>query len=354
MNVNEINDKRTQKEFTGISFSGYKKTDVKKQLTKSILDGRIEPANYWACELICAGHYSDLWEIILTISSKNIHHGNPKLPIYLEMRIQNFKEIVMNGYIENEIKMRNNSKIRRLFCEIICILCFSQKKHSYDSIKITKSEFDITEISYKLKADSLNYIQPTYMKEDPKECFIAANELAYSLDIKGKNTNAACYWIEWISEFESLCKKKKEIVKCERRSNMPVESKHQMDLIWIVWDIILHESSKRSTLIRKIIKSLLSLFCLKYANNNKKKRKYIIYYAVALLTENVDFSISLNNQTNIIQKVQEKIDSIYIEIKKNEVKPETDYLFKNMAKSNLDKTIEKLEKMQNMTFIPRS
>jgi hypothetical protein len=353
MNDFEINDKRIQKDFASISFSGYKKLDVKKQLIKSILDGRIEQSNYWAAELICSGHFSELWEIILKISSKNIHHGNPKLPIYLEMRINNFKVIVDNGYVDNEIKMRNNIKIRNLFCEIICILCFSQKKHAYDSIKINKEEFDISEISYKLKADSLNYITPIFMKDDPKECFIAGNELAYNITEKNRNTNEACYWLEWISEFESLCKKKKEIIKCERRSNIPVESKNQMDLIWIVWDIILHETTKRDELIRKIIKSLLSLFCLKYSNNNKKKRKYIIYYAIALLTEKVDFSISLNNQPILIEKIQNKLNTIYKEIKKNEVKPETDYLFSNLGKSNLDKTIEKLEKMQNFDFIPR-
>lgn len=353
MNDFEINDKRIQKDFASISFSGYKKIDVKKQLTQSIINGRIEQSNYWTAELICAGHFSELWEIILLISSKNIHHGNPKLPIYLEMRINNFKNIVDNGYIDNELAMRNNIKIRKLFCEIICILCFSQKKHSYDSIKINKEEFDISEISYKLKADSLDYIRPVFMKDDPKECFIAANELAFNISEKTKNTSEACYWLEWISEFESLCKKKKEIIKCERRSNIPVESKNQMDLIWIVWDIILHETTKRDELIKKIIKSLLSLFCLKYTINNKKKRKYIIYYAIALLTEKVDFSISLNKQQTLIEKIQDKLNSIYKEVKKNEVKPETDYLFNNLGKSNLDKTIEKLEKIKNLDFIPR-
>lgn len=354
MNGSDINDKRVQKEFNGISFSGYKKTEVKKSLIKEILAGKIEQGNYWACELICAGHFADLWEIILTIASKHIHHGNPKLPIYLEMRMENFKDIVSNGYIDNEIKLRNNTKIRRLFSEIICILCFSQKKHSYDSIKITKEEFNIADINYKLKADSLDYIKPIFMKDDPKECFIAGNELAYCLSSQSKNTNDACYWTEWISEFETICKKKKQQIMCERRSNIPVKSKDQMDLIWMVWDIILNESIKRNTLIKRIIKSLLSLFCLKYTNSNKKKRKYIIYYAIALLTENVDFSISLHNNPDIIKNVQDKLDIIYKQVKKNEVKPETDYLFNNVAKSNFDKSLERLEKMNNATFIPRN
>ena len=63
MNSYEINDKRLIKEFAGISFSGFKKNDAKKQLTKNIVDGRVEEANYWAAELICSANFLDLWEI---------------------------------------------------------------------------------------------------------------------------------------------------------------------------------------------------------------------------------------------------------------------------------------------------
>ena len=180
MNNHEINDIRNPSHFKGVSFSKYKKTDVKNEFVSNMLNGRIEPACNWAAELICAGHYLELWENILYYCSKHIHVGNPKLICYLEKRYEVFKNIMNEGKFVSPLDLRNNQTIRNLFAEVVCVLCLSTKKHSFEVIKINKvEEFDMTQMTERLKAPSVDFIKPVFMEEDPKEIFIPMKEFAY-------------------------------------------------------------------------------------------------------------------------------------------------------------------------------
>jgi len=357
MNKFEINDKRQMKDFKGMTFSKYKKSAVKKELLKAMLNNKIEPACYWSCEYICAGLYSDLWEVILNYFSKNIHIGNPKLPLYLELRYNAFRDIVINGYAGNELALRNNPKIRKLFAEIIIVLSTSFRKHAYTPIKVDKKDFNMGELSEKLKAPNIKFASSIFKKEDPKEFFIALNELSYHLSKKSNNTRFACYWIEWIVEFETICKSKKKFI-CGRRDYVPVESKDQTDCVWMIWDIILYQTTNRKPGLIKVIKSLLTLFCIRYTHGCKKRRRFLMYFAVSLLTEKIDTNKELISPSIDINKTIEKINIIYKQIKKNEEAPNTDYLFNNSftgGEKNLKNTIAKLEKMDSLTeFIPRN
>ncbi len=353
MNEFEINDIREPKDFKGISFSEFKKTDVKKELLNSLLSSKIEQSCYWSAELICAGHYLDLWDIIINFYTKHIHIGNPKLASYLDLRINNFKEIIHSGYSDQELRLRNSNKFRRLFCEIICVLCEAKRRHSFDEIKIKKDDFNLTFMTERLKAPSMEYAQSFFRKDDPKEIFIAINELAYHISMK--NCLAACYWIEWIIEFENVCKAKKDKLFCERRTFVDVEPKLQMDIVWILWELFIHQAEEYSQIASKVMKSLLSLFCLKYTQGCYKKRKLTLYFAVALLTETVVYEEEIVRDKEKILIITNKIDHIYKQIKKNEHSPGTDYLYTNMKASNLEKTIEKLEKMNTFgeAYVPR-
>ena len=353
MNENEINDRRLAKEFKHTSFSNFKKSDVKKELLNNLNTGSIEPACYWAAELICSSHYNDVWDIIINFTSKYIHLGNPKLPLYIELRLNDFKGIMHSGYTNNEIKARNNIKIRKLFAEIICILCLSKKRNAYTSPKIKQNEYDITKISHKLKADSLKYADKIFTKEDPKELFIGVNELAWNIIDTVNDSANAIYWLEWILGFEVICNKNKKKHICGRR-NMPVHHTHQKDIIWMVWEVILYESKKNKP-IHKIIKSLLHIFCFEYTPGIKRKRKYIIYFAISLLTQPVDNKVKIYDNKEYITNIVDKINIIYKQIKKNELKPNTDYLFNNnIANTNLEKTISKLDKMSSLNMFIRN
>ena len=355
MNEIEINDIRDHKEFKGITFSEFKKVDVKKELNKNLYNAKIEPACYWSAELICAGHYADLWDAIIGFYTKHIHIGNPKLITYLELRINNFKEIVSGGYRDQELRLRNNEKMRKLFCEVICVLCEAKKKHCYTDVKVKKEDFDLTQMTERFKAPNVKYAEEIFLKDDPKELFIAVNEFAHNLTEEGKNSVSACYWMEWIMEFETICKQKKEKFKCERREFAIVEPKSQMDIIWIIWDVFLAEAKKRSTLIQRIVNSALHIFCLRYKTGCHKKRRLLMYFVIEVFTEPFSIDEEIVKDKNKIIVITQNINKIYKQIKKNEHSPGTDYLYNNVKATNLEKTIAKLETMNNLgdNFIPR-
>jgi len=237
MDTNHINDIRVS--FRNITFSKFQKSKARLELLKNLYDEKIENACYWSAEFICAGHYLDLWDIILYYVYKYIHNGNPKLTLYLNMRYNNFISILQNGYSKELLALRNNEKIRKLFCEIICVLCFSNKKNVISDVKLDKNNsFDLTCMSEKFKAPNVSYIEEIIKEDDPKELIIPINELIFNLI--NKNIISVYYWYEWIIEYENICIKKKKKCVCENRSYAPTGNMH--DIIWIIWDILFYYS----------------------------------------------------------------------------------------------------------------
>ncbi|MFY7729910.1 MAG: hypothetical protein ACOVRN_10360 [Flavobacterium sp.] len=358
MDNSEINDLRGDSAFKGISFSKFKKTEVKKELLNSLIHSKIEPACYWSAELICAGHFTDVWEVILLFFSKYVHLSNTNISIYLDMRINDFKGIVHNGYSDLILGLRNNDKVRKLFCEVMCVLCDAKRRHSFDNVKIKQDDMNMLTIKDKFKAPSTLYGEEVFTTEDPKELFPFVNELAYSVTESGNNQMHACYWIEWIIEYENRCKALKEKIFCERRRFVSsIDTKCQKDIVWIIWDVLLNESSKRSKLIQKVMDALLSLFSLKYTTGCHKKRKNLMYLGISLLCETfvIEKEIIRHSQTGLVTIIKQKIDTVYAQIKKNEESTGTDYLFMGFNANHLQNTIQKLEAMNSFgeTFVPR-
>lgn len=348
-----INDMRNAKEFNGITFSGYKKGDVFKELNKALKEGRVEPACYWSAELICAGHLLELWEVIFGFAGKNIHTANPLLFPYLELRLASFLECVRERYTDNELEIRNNDFMRELFGEIIATLALSKKTYSVDSVKIkSNTEFDMLNIANKLKAPSMSYAGSYMTPEDAQEVLVAINEFVYHLSDDSKNAMMAFYWLEWIISFDTLCRTRKQPLSCmQRKMGDHISPKYYGDVIWLVWDILIRKSKETpQVIVSKIMSSLCSLFSLRYSSGAKKKRKSLLYMGVHLLTIKIDFSISITTNKPQVSAVVKDIGKIYKQIKKSEKSPSTNVMFGKEVKdrSSQERSAEKLEIMRQI------
>ena len=54
----------------------------------------------------------------------------------------------------------------------------------------------------------------------------------------------ASYWLEWLLDYEIICKNKKETCICDRRE-YNVNEKFQKEPIWLIWDVIFNETRKK-------------------------------------------------------------------------------------------------------------
>jgi len=300
-----IADKRTADSFRTTTFSKYQRSAVKKELIQSLLHSKIEPSMNWMIELLCSGHVSDIWEIILFFYAKHIHISNPKLPIYIHTRFVAFKQYIETS---DDISIRNNENVRKIFSEIITILCLSNKHHSYEIIKFNNSDFNLLTTD-RLKAPSVIFIEPIFKQGDPKSLFVPLNEFSYM--IHNKNALDACYWIEWILEYTS----KKKCVAIARS----ISHKNPTDCIWIIWEILLYYSNKVSDPIQKIMNAVFQLFLIKYTPACNERRRFLLYYAVTLCCSPIQLDIPMVEQKQLIDPIYEKCKVLYKNIKKHEI-----------------------------------
>ena len=320
--VVRINDRRQEAEFRTESFSGFKSSNVRKALRGALAAGEIEAACFWAAELVCSLKVVDLWEDILLHYGSRINVGSPIIALYLCRRIDNFKRIVQEVNPDGEATgeaLRNSYDIRRLFAEIVVLLCMSRRRSSvYTGRSVVPEEFNIQQMSTRLRAKSNTFGKVYMQAEDPSEMCIPINELAFHLRDPVGDLNLACYWVDWLITFVAVCKKRKHLCVCERRSWAPVPPQFQKDPIWLVWETLRGESEHRSPRVRKLIDAHLTMYSLRFSEGVKRKRKHIVYAAIAYIFEPERASPSLCRDGRKLAHVKDRIDLIYAEVKKHE------------------------------------
>jgi hypothetical protein len=317
--------------FTTLTFSNYKKGNVKKELLNALLAGKVENSCYWCAEMVCSGMLPDIWNIIISMTSEYINTTNVKLPIYVEKRYKYFRTVMQEvaNTSSNELAARNNPKIRELFTELMCVLSVSKRKPKMPMVKLDpKVAFDMHAISERLVAPSTNFAKNAFRPLDMKELFISVNELAYHISRESRNCTSACYWIEWIQQFEQRSVKNNELCKCAMRT-MPlgVADKYGNDVGWLIWEILEKEVKRREApLLTRLYESLYFLYCFRYKPTTARKRRYIMYHVCYLLTEPLDLDQKIIENQASLQQVIAKCNMVYRQVKKGEVKDKMDYL----------------------------
>ena len=281
-----IDDERPIGAFVKMTFSGYKTVDAMKKLMESLINAKVEGACYWTAELICSGHYAELWETIFLFYGKHVHVANPKLAVYIENKLSKFKENMNNASsAQAQLNFRNEPAFRNMFCEIIITLCLSDKKFIIQYTNVPAEDFDLVILKNNLVAPDFTRAEKIIQPEDPRELLVTVNELQFCLSPEISSTMRANYWIEWLLDYAKLCKKRKQPCLIQQRAHDNIDIKHQRNIVWLIWDAICHETKeRRNTLLIKIIDSLFRMFTLRYSEVHNTRRKSIIYFAVAILT----------------------------------------------------------------------
>lgn len=368
MDLYEINDRRSKKDFSRITFSCYKRTEVEKLFIKAILDSNVEEANYWCAEYIAIAEFDKLWELFYMLACKHIHISNPKLLPYLHLKHEQYETIRSMGYKDYEIALRNNKNIRVLFCEIVCVLCYSPKMPMVAPIKLRNKDLEIINLHSRLKAPNTHYGNTYLYDNDPNEMLLSINEMAFLcsdeyLNDTGTHEHAitkfydVLYWLHWIIAYDEHCRKVNIPLQCATRQPSDNTLVHSLkeDVIWIVWDIIDDCAYNHpNKLVHRIIKSILYFYKMKFTHACKKRKLPLLYYAFQLLFLHTDPSIQLisfedKQKMDIVKK---NINIIYGMLKENEQSIETDYLFNNLdatVKTRED-TQKRLQMMDSMTM----
>ena len=322
-----IEDTRSAVDLRSLTFSNYKRNEVKKELLNALLAGRVENSCYWCAELICSGGLVDVWNIVLRMTSEYINVANPKLPTYVELRYRYFRTCMKD--IEIELHARNNAKIRALFTELMCVLAVSKRRPKMPMVRLdVETAFDMHSVSERLAAPSTRYASAAFKPVDPKELFIPINELAYHVSRESRNCTSACYWLEWVLQFEHKSAKADELCKCAMRAMPPeLASKYGNDVGWLLWDVLTCEVKRRAApLLTKISDALYFLYCFRYNASVARRRRYVFYHMCYMLTEPVDVDQKIIESQSALQAVLSKSNTVYRQVKRSEVKDRLDYL----------------------------
>lgn len=244
--ISQIQDARGLQDFKQFTLGGHKRQDALSGLDKSLGQGQIEMACYWAIQLLCSGAATQLWDRLMLYAVKQINIGCPRLPQWIASKARCWqrmlagkKEFIKAGILH----VRNLQQFRNIIVEMVVVLCQARKrKLDTGSVKITDQDFIVATFTNKCVARKTNYLDGLVGANDTREIIIAANEFYHHL--LNKDIDHTIYWLQWILHWEKQNIKRFKSFQVQARQIEGISDAHQRDVIWLIWSIF-HQVRQR-------------------------------------------------------------------------------------------------------------
>jgi hypothetical protein len=304
MNTEDILDTRTSAQFYEITFSGYERKRVKQLLEMALYEGQLDKAVMAMVELVCAGHFNDIWQTCLLVYLRFVHLNSINFLVFFHQSWLTFRKIV--GQNKKSLSFRNHSEIRLIIYKIVGLLTLLPKHAelvSFYKYKIIQEDFDSAANLDKYHA-GINYLPPPLFTEsDPTELYYPLNELYYHLKVT-QNRIQIYYWLDFLLEYYT---KNKELACFQKPEYLDTE------MIWLIWDIF------RQILSEKRRLSWLENLQTVYEICRKKRQPFPIFYYFLVELILAPTHLKASNIPQLESNLPPFPIEAYIEIKQHEI-----------------------------------
>jgi len=315
----QIYDSRSIKDFKTETYNKFKKKDVFKLLYSQLKNNNIDNSNHWAAELVISGQIVELFEKCIEFYIMEISIKNPKYIIYLWRQYEQFTELVNS--LENILDARNVLEIRNIFIDIITTITISPK---YEMPKIEKINIlELTNFSnLRILFPNKELVYPFLKENDISTVIIPINEIVNHIKTpKNSSSDMIIYWLSWLVIWETEYIKKNNIGALSERPNDKIEKIYWRDFVWILWDIVIHESNIRNNdTLKEIVNKNYRFYIYYHNKKNRYKKLYFLIFSLIIFIKPVDLNtniyINFENYSKIILATA-NVNSLYNYITSN-------------------------------------
>ncbi len=300
-----------------LSFSNFKKTDVKKRFMNCLKNNELDNSLYWGVELDLSGEQEYIWNQILYFYCDYVNIYNSSFILYYFKRYESFIHYSKNIYKE-KYDYRNSLKMRNHLCELISTIVCSNYNTIQKLPKISNNDFDFN--NHILLCKEINEINNIILINDPKDIIVPCNEILYILS---NNHNSSDYkkkclfWINWLFTWDKQFNNNLVFRKIDN-----IDSKYYHNIHWIIWEIIFYSIKKKRN---KNLNNKIQCYFYFFKHNYKKQiqKNKLIVCAIMLILENNKYNdMTFFQNYDKILKSNMNINYIYNLVYQNKLKYE--------------------------------